>query len=120
MVISCTGIPDVPLLIKASSLREEVTLTVRTKESGTQPPDLFQFNIRAQHIATLEGTNFTIEARDYIDGENVSLTFGGVLFSEEGNLYQFTVSCSNRFGTSKESNSLSLDLRTMNSGNTNI
>lgn len=98
-----------PVLSRATSSGGGVTLEVFTNESGTQEPsDLFQFNVKAQHNLTLEVKSFTVKRRGYVDGEIASLVLNGFSESEEEPLYMFTVSCTNEFGTSEESNEVAV------------
>lgn len=87
-------------------------MEVSTRETGTVPPAPFQFHIRAQHAATLEVRNFTLDASQYRDGERFTLVlkeFRPVEESEgEETVYNITVSCSNEFGESGESNEVSV------------
>lgn len=82
-----------------------------TNESGTEPQDLFQFNIRARHAVTLEVREFEMEAGEYRDGEVVELELTGFMKVAEGPVYLVTVSCTNRFGMSEGSDSQTVSIR---------
>lgn len=98
-------------MLGASSSSGSITVEVSTNESGTQPPELFQFNVRAHHTVTLEERVFEVMARQYRDGEVSELELTGFMEVTEGPVYVITVSCTNRFGTSEASDGQIVTIR---------
>ncbi len=105
-----SGIPQAPVLLEAFSSSGEVTIEVATNESGTTPPNLFAFNVKAERVGSDVERLFTMEAREYRDGTSVQFHLSGFSKLEEGATYVITVSCANSFGTSEDSNQLSVVL----------
>ena len=101
------GIPRAPFIIQANSSNGGIILEVLTEESGTLPPSFFEFNVRAEHVATLKEVHFTHKKREYVDGNKVTLVMGMFRGSEEEDTrYRCFVRCTNKFGTSGESDPL--------------
>ena len=94
------GIPQIPELISSSSSNGMVTLDVATAESGTRPSSFFQFNVVTRNPSTQDMLTFSIENRQYVDGETMILILDGFTQSVNESVYLFTLDCSNSFGTS--------------------
>lgn len=118
VVLLHAGIPQTPVLYGTASSDGVLTIDVATNASGTEPGSFFQFNVMAQHAITLEIQTFTIESREYMSGERILLSLGGFTSSESGDGYLITVSCTNMFGTSQNSNQLSVVIE-FSTGNSN-
>ncbi len=100
------------MLLGAASSRGTITVKITTNESGTEPPDHFEFHLTAQHAVTREEERgFVMEVSQYRDGEMVELVLTGFVKMEEGSEYVITASCSNDFGTSEDSDSLSVEVQ---------
>lgn len=105
------GIPKKPRIFGASSSSGAITVEAATNESGTEPPDSFQFNMWARHAVTGQERKFEMVDRQYRDGQVVELKLTGFVEVPEGSLYIVTVSCTNRFGTSEESDTQAVSIR---------
>ena len=115
---SLTGIPQTPVLLKASSSAGRVTIEVATNESGTTPPNMFLFIVKVVQVGSPDTERqFTLEARDYIDGSSVQFQLSGFSKVDEGVTHLINVSCANMFGTSGDSNQLPVVI-VFNPGNT--
>ena len=98
------------MVVQSSSSDGKVTLEVMTRESGTQPPSIFQFDVRALSADTMESKRFVFENDQYMDGSVMPLVINGFMKSEEGSVYYFNVRSTNRFGTSEESEQVSVTI----------
>lgn len=86
-----------------------MVVEVATNASGTEPASPFWFNIRAQRVGVDSAPKLFIrESREYSDGDSVQFLLSGFSKLEEGSPYVITVSCANNFGTSGDSNQLSV------------
>ena len=109
--IFLAGIPQKPQLFGASSSGGTITIQAATNESGTEPPDSFKFNMRARHAVTGQEREFEVVDMQYKDGQVVELKLTGFVEVSEGPLYLVAVSCTNRYGTSEESDAQTVSIR---------
>ena len=92
-----------------SSSGGAITIEVGTNETGTEPPSSLQFNITAVHALTREEKEFAMDTRQYRDGEVIEFLLTGFVKEEEVEpVYLITATCTNEFGTSQDSDSLSV------------
>ena len=76
-----------------------ITIEAATNESGMEPPDLFKFNMRARHAVTGQEREFEVVDMQYKDGQVIEM----FVEVSKGPLHHVTVSCTNRYGMSEES-----------------
>ena len=89
-------VPDTPTGVSRSS--GSVVLTLRTPASGRMPSsEMFSFIVNFTQPNSIEGSR-TLEASDYIDGQNHQFTIDGLM---EGEQYVFSAQAQNQFGYSK-------------------
>ena len=108
---SSLGIPQTPILQEATSSHGEISVELSVAETGTVPGDLFQFHVKTLNTVTLERKNFSFEVRQYRDGERTAFVLSGFVQPElrgEEAVYNVSASCSNRFGSSGDSNQISV------------
>ena len=100
-------VPDTPAGVSHST--GSVVLTLRTPTSGRTPPHIFSFLVNfTQTSSGMKGSR-TLEALDYVDGEDRQFTIDGLM---EGEQYVFNAQARNQFGFSKFSGNS--DLITIN------
>ena len=92
------GIPQVPdIPTGMSTAPGSVIITLRTPASGRMPSQMFLFIVNFTQISNgIEGSR-TINASDYIDGDNHQFTIDGLM---EGEYYVFSAQARNQFGSS--------------------
>ena len=92
------GVPQIPETpYGVSSSLGSITLTIRTPVSGRMSSQIFLFIVNfTQRSDGMEGSR-TLEASDYMDGEDRQFTIDGLM---EGEQYVFSVQARNQFGSS--------------------
>ena len=92
------GVPQIPETpYGVSSSPGSITLTIRTPVSGRMSSQIFLFIVNfTQTSDGMEGSR-TLEASDYMDGEDRQFTIDGLM---EGEQYVFSAQARNQFGSS--------------------
>ena len=92
------GVPQIPETpYGVSSSPGSIILTIRTPMSGRMSSQIFLFIVNfTQRSEGMEGSR-TLEASDYMDGEDRQFTIDGLM---EGEQYVFSVQARNQFGSS--------------------
>lgn len=105
------GVPQTPQIHNGNYSQGEVILEVSTMASGKDSSGFFKFKVRAQNEHTAaEEIHFSLEAKDYVDGEVKHLQLAEFPSNKGHNnmTHIFYVSCQNSFGKSNESEPLTM------------
>ena len=92
------GVPQIPKTpYGVSSSPGSITLTIRTQVSGRMSPHIFLFIVNFTQTSDSMEDSRTLEASDYMDGEDRQFTIDGLV---EGEQYVFSARARNQFGSS--------------------
>jgi len=92
------GIPRTPETpIGISNTPGSVVLTLRTRESGTTPPQMFSFVVNITLTPGGTRSSRILEANEYMDNEQREFTIDGLM---AGGTYLFSAQAQNEFGSS--------------------